>query len=167
MDALTIPEDAVGSWLVLPCRGNFLPDPLWTHFDVQILLKATSHRLEWTDLGAVDLGVSYWIPTSTHEELLGREARRLHSLDNITRMVLFSSLSYRRFVASAFFFHRNFFSRRSCSKLASVGVSWVELVVVLKRGLGLRIDWNCIVWVQRVSFGRENSWCIWWIRLSD
>lgn len=164
MDALAIPKDAVRPCLLLPCCSYFLPDPLWTHFDVEILFKATSHRFEWTDLGAVDLSVSYWIPSPTHEELLGGETRRLHSLDYIACMILFSSLSHSRFVPGAFFFHRYILGRGSCFKLAFV--SRVE-PMILKRGFGLRIDWNWIVWVQGVSFWRENSRCIRRVCLSD
>lgn len=44
-----------------PLRGHFLLHSLRAHLDVQVLLEASTHWLEWTDFLRVHLCVYSWI----------------------------------------------------------------------------------------------------------
>ena len=46
---------------LLPLRGYFLFHSLRAYFDIQVLLEASTHWLEWTDFLRVHLCVDSWI----------------------------------------------------------------------------------------------------------
>ena len=46
---------------LFPLCSHFLLHSLRAHLDVQVLLEASAHRLEWTDFLRVHLSVDSWI----------------------------------------------------------------------------------------------------------